>query len=69
MHDLTYGAENWESRDFFGRERRITPAAEKCNPAVLYRPAFSAAWRVFLRSMAIVIGPTPPGTGVIAFAT
>ncbi len=27
-----------------------------------------AAVRVFLRSMAIVIGPTPPGTGVMAEA-
>ncbi len=28
---------------------------------------FSAASTVFSTSMAIVIGPTPPGTGVIAF--
>jgi hypothetical protein len=30
--------------------------------------ARSEASRVFLRSMATVIGPTPPGTGVIADA-
>ena len=33
-----------------------------------YFKVFSAASTVFSTSMAIVIGPTPPGTGVIAFA-
>src|SRR5260364_180966 len=31
--------------------------------------AYSAAWSVFISSMPIVIGPTPPGTGVIKPAT
>jgi hypothetical protein len=31
--------------------------------------ASSAAWTVFCISMAMVIGPTPPGTGVIQLAT
>lgn len=31
--------------------------------------ALLAEMRVFERSMAIVIGPTPPGTGVMAEAT
>ena len=30
--------------------------------------AYRAAWSVFVSSIAIVIGPTPPGTGVIADA-
>lgn len=34
-----------------------------------YRSANSAAWSVFLNSMAMVMGPTPPGTGVMAPAT
>ena len=34
-----------------------------------YRPSISAASTVFDISMAIVIGPTPPGTGVIQPAT
>ena len=33
------------------------------------RPASRAAWSVLRRSMATVIGPTPPGTGVIREAT
>ena len=30
---------------------------------------FLAAFNVLLSNIAIVMGPTPPGTGVIAFAT
>src|SRR6185437_13174786 len=30
--------------------------------------AFSALWSVFFNNIVIVIGPTPPGTGVIAEA-
>ena len=34
------------------------------------RPAaFSAPWMVFATSMAMVMGPTPPGTGVMREAT
>lgn len=28
--------------------------------------SWRAAWRVFFMSMAMVMGPTPPGTGVMA---
>jgi hypothetical protein len=34
-------------------------------PPLYYFPYFSAAVSVFLRSIVIVIGPTPPGTGVM----
>lgn len=34
-----------------------------------FRAMLTAAWYVFFMSMATVIGPTPPGTGVICPAT
>jgi hypothetical protein len=39
------------------------------SPGEFYRISFLAAFSVFFISIAIVIGPTPPGTGVIADAT
>jgi len=42
--------------------KSITPIAH----LIPYDESFIAASTVFFKSMAIVIGPTPPGTGVIA---
>ena len=54
-------------------------AASQINPAMVtsresskgarafrQQPNCLAAWRVFFISMAMVMGPTPPGTGVMA---
>lgn len=45
------------------------PPLVTCHLFYFLASAISAARNVFCMSMAMVIGPTPPGTGVIAPAT
>ena len=47
----------------------LLPTAYCLLPTLLIPAARRAAMRVFRKSMAIVSGPTPPGTGVIRDAT
>jgi hypothetical protein len=51
-------------------ERQVRYARASAGHFPLVSPAVSAsaAFTVFVRSIATVIGPTPPGTGVIAAA-
>jgi hypothetical protein len=60
--DIFFSVAIWNSRD------NHPPVCEVFSWAFHPKTFFSADWRVLYSKAAMVIGPTPPGTGVIAEA-